>query len=133
MKMRDSVHCLVGAFIVAALAGGCAARGQGPAVAEPVAASGPVAINHCPGRFQRARTGGLVGTVFGLLIGGLTGSPVIAGVYKVAGYAAGLVTADKCTERGFVVQRVGPWEADESPFAHPAIAEETLTVSGPRP
>lgn len=70
-----------------------------------------------------------MGTVLGLLLGGLTGSPVVAGIYKVAGYAAGLATSDNCTEQGFVVERVGPVQAADPPLSPEPIYEEALTVS----
>lgn len=63
------------------------------------------------------------------MAGSLTGSPVIGGIYKVAGYVVGFATQENCTERGFVVERVGPIEAAEPARPREPIHEGTLTVN----
>ncbi|MBI2358553.1 MAG: hypothetical protein HYV04_06550 [Deltaproteobacteria bacterium] len=102
---------------------------QGAHESGPAAANGPVALKHCPSRFQRARTGGFVGGVFGTVAAALTGSFIVGGVYKLAGYMTGFVSTDNCTEQGFVIERVGPVEAAEPPGPPDPIHEEALTVS----
>ena len=70
-----------------------------------------------------------MGTVFGAVAGSLIGTPIIAVVYKVAGYVMGFASADNCAQQGFVVERVGPFEATEPPRSLEPIHEEALTVS----
>ena len=70
-----------------------------------------------------------MGTVFGVVAGSLMGGPIIAGVYKMAGYVMGFASADNCAQKGLVVQRAGPVETAEPPWSPEPIREETLKVS----
>lgn len=129
MKLGRDIRRLCGWFFLIVFLSGCALGNQGAPESGPAAANGPVALKHCPSRFQRARTGGFVGGVFGTVAAALTGSWIVGGVYKLAGYVTGLASTDNCTEQGFVVERVDPIEAAEPPRPPEPVHEEALTVS----
>jgi len=129
LKFRKKIQPLFSSFLLIVMVSGCAPWSQRPAGPGPVASNGAAVARHCPDRFQRARTGGFVGTVFGVVAGSLMGGPIIAGVYKMAGYVMGFASADNCAQKGFVVQRAGPVETAEPPWSPEPIREETLKVS----
>ena len=50
----------------------------------------------CPTLLNRARAGGAVGSVLGLIAASALGSPVMGLLYQVAGYGVGAASADRC-------------------------------------
>lgn len=129
MRFRANIQPLFFLFLFVVIISGCAAWNQRHAEPVAVASNGPAVARHCPDRLQRARTGGFVGTVFGVIAGSLIGTPIISGVYNVAGYVMGFASSDYCAQQGFVVERAGPFEAAEPPRSPETVREEALTVS----
>jgi len=55
----------------------------------------PVMASRCPDRVDRARVGGLTGTVLGAMLG----FPPIGVIYQLAGYAIGFASGSSCSEK----------------------------------
>ena len=100
----------------------CAARSQRPGNSAAVA-SPPQP--RCADRVDRAKTGGMVGSVLGTIAASLFGTPALGIAYQGAGYVMGFASGSACAKAPPRVEAAKAVEKVDLP-APSVISEESL-------
>ena len=107
----------------------CAARSQRPgnsaAVASAPQAPAQPPQPRCADRVDRAKTGGMVGSVLGTIAASLFGTPALGIAYQGAGYVMGFASGSACAKAPPQVEAAKAVEKVDLP-APSAIREEPL-------
>lgn len=103
----------------------CAARSHNSGNPPAVASAAPAPQPRCADRVDRARIGGMTGTVLGTIAAGVFGSSVLVLFYKSAGYVMGFASGSPCAKAPPQVESTKAVEKVDLPVSS-AIREEQL-------
>ena len=104
----------------------CAARSQRPGNSTAVASAPQApAQPRCADRVDRAKTGGMVGSVLGTIAASLFGTPALGIAYQGAGYIMGFASGSACAKAPPRVEAAKAVEKVDLP-APSVISEESL-------
>ena len=107
------------------LSAGCAVQGARGGAPAPVSTAQAAPAQRCPDRVDRARAGGLVGTVVGTVVASLIGSPLLGALYQAGGYGVGFASADPCRKQNPPVE-TSQSRHDAPPVPSGKIVEEDI-------
>jgi hypothetical protein len=101
--MRKLTVCLL-CLLISSCSTTNGRKGMGPRPGSPEAiaeanSGRPKTPPSCPTMLNRARAGGAVGSVLGLIAASALGSPVMGLLYQVAGYGVGAASTDSCKNK----------------------------------
>lgn len=103
----------------------CAARSHNSGNPPAVASAAPAPQPRCADRVDRAKTGGMVGTVLGTIAASVFGSPALGIFYHGAGYVMGFASGSPCAKAPPQVESTKAVEKVDLPVSS-AIREEQL-------
>lgn len=98
----------------------CAARNQHPGNTAAVASAQP----RCADRVDRAKTGGMVGTVLGTIAASLFGTPALGIAYQGAGYVMGFASGSPCARAALRAETPSKVQVEPVPVSQ--ITEEDI-------
>ncbi len=99
----------------------CAARSQRPGNS---AAAAPQAQVRCADRVDRAKAGGMVGSVLGTIAAGLFGTPALAIAYQGAGYVMGFASGSACAKAQPQIEAAKGSEVEKVALPAPSVISE---------
>lgn len=102
----------------------CAARSHNSGNPPAVASAAPAPQPHCADRVDRAKAGGMVGTVLGTIAASVFGSPALGIFYKGAGYVMGFASGSPCAKAPPIAET--PSKVEPQPVAVSQIGEEDI-------
>ncbi|MBI2210896.1 MAG: hypothetical protein HYV05_08555 [Deltaproteobacteria bacterium] len=101
----------------------CAARSQRPGNSAAVASAQP-AQPRCADRVDRAKTGGMVGSVLGTIAASLFGTPALGIAYQGAGYVMGFASGSPCAKAALHAETPSKVQVEPVPVSQ--ITEEDI-------
>ena len=105
----------------------CAARNQRPgntAVASAPQAPAQPPQPRCADRVDRAKTGGMVGSVLGTIAASLFGTPALGIAYQGAGYVMGFASGSACAKAQPQVEAAKASEVEKVALPAPSVISE---------
>lgn len=106
----------------------CAARNQRPgnsaAVASAPQAPAQPPQPRCADRVDRAKTGGMVGSVLGTIAASLFGTPALGIAYQGAGYVMGFASGSPCARAALRAETPSKVQVEPVPVSQ--ITEEDI-------
>lgn len=103
----------------------CVARNHNSGNPPAVASAAPAPQPRCADRVDRARIGGMTGTVLGTIAAGVFGSSALVLFYKSAGYVMGFASGSPCAKAPPQAESTKAVEKVDLPVSS-AIREEQL-------